>query len=74
MSTPTEYAEVPVSTVPQSIVWITPQRNQGRVVEVSYSRGIPACTAANMDAGEGDPWKRVTDSDMSVTYYRRASR
>jgi hypothetical protein len=74
MSNPTEYTEVPASTVPQSIVWVTPERNQGRFVEVSYSRGIPADVDANMDAGEGDPWKRVTDrSDMTVTCYRRVS-
>ena len=68
----TNYLEVPAGKVPGSIVFTVPRRHQGQAVEVAYSRGIPAGTGANMDADDGDPWKRVTDgSDGSVRYYHR---
>jgi hypothetical protein len=69
------YRAVPASEVPDSIVFTTPARNTGQIVEVSYSRGIPAGRARDMEAGDGDPWMRVTDrSDRSVTFYRRDGR
>lgn len=72
MST-TEYAEVAASEVPQSIVWITPDRGRGQIVETSYSTGRPAGLGGNYDADHGDRWMRVTDhSDGSTSYYRLA--
>jgi hypothetical protein len=34
-----KYVPVPAEAVPQGIVWVVPQRNQGQIVEVAYSRG-----------------------------------
>ena len=66
------YSEVSASDVPSDIVWDVPRRNQGQIVEVAYSRGIPAHRRVNHAADHGDPWKRVTDgSDRSVRYFRR---
>lgn len=68
------YAEVPASEVPATIVWHTPSRHQGQIVTLSYSRGIPAGSAADMEADEGAPWKRVADASVGeITYYRRES-
>jgi hypothetical protein len=58
------------------IIWVTPRRCQGQIVEVSYSRGIPAGKGINYEADAGDPYMRVIDhSDGHVAYYvRRGSR
>jgi hypothetical protein len=58
------------------IIWVTPRRCQGQIVEVSYSLGIPAGKNINYEADLGDPYMRVIDnSDGHVAYYvRRGSR
>lgn len=64
-----DYRTVPAADVPGNIIWHTPGRNQGQIVEVSYSRGIPAGKAADMEADEGAPWKRVKDTSVPETIY-----
>jgi hypothetical protein len=72
MKTPT-YKPVPASAVPANLVWITPRRNQGQIVEVSYSTGVPSGRETNYEADEGDPWQRTIDhADRSTTYARLA--
>lgn len=67
----TAYDEIPASEVPAGIIWTTPRRHQGQAVEVSYSRGIPAGKAADMEADEGAPYMRVTDHASGLTTYSR---
>ncbi len=72
MST-TTYDAVPASEVPQGIIWTVPAVSQGQIVEVAYSRGIPAGKRVNYEAGHGDPYMREADaSDGTVAYYRRS--
>jgi hypothetical protein len=69
------YDVIPKGDVPANLVWVTPARNAGQIVEVSYANGVPRSSGeAVYDADEGDLWQRVTDrSDNSVAYYRRQS-
>lgn len=68
-----QYTAIPASEVPGDLVWIIPRRNQGQIVEVAYSNGVPDGRSVNYDADEGARYKRVTDrSDRSVIYYRLA--
>ncbi len=63
----------PVPSAPSNLIWITPRRHQGQIVEVSYATGVPAGRGVNYDADSGDPWKRVEDhSTGQVSYYRLA--
>jgi len=49
-----------------------PWRNQNQIVEISYSRGIPAGREVNYEADEGDPYMRAVDhSGGLTTYYAR---
>lgn len=74
-SAATRYTEAPASEVPDSIIFTTPVRNQGQIVEVSYSTGTPAGLARNYDADEGDPWMQETDhSTGSTRFYRLTCR
>jgi hypothetical protein len=72
------YDPIDASMLPAGgkIIWVTPRRCQGQIVEVSYSRGIPAGKSINYEADLGDKYKRVIDhSDGEVIYYiRRGSR
>ena len=71
MSEPVTYTEIPAGSVPAGIVFTVPRRHQGQAVEYAYSRGIPAGKAADMEAGDGDLYMRVTDERHVITYYRR---
>ncbi len=61
------YVECSESDVPAGVRFDVPGSNQGQIVEVAYG-----AVGSRYEAGEGDPWQRVTDrSDGKVTYYRR---
>ena len=65
------YVEIPAARVPADLIWVTPRRYQGQIVEVSYSTGVPSGRDVNYDAAHGDPYRRVVDhGDSSVWYYR----
>lgn len=67
----TEYRRVTERDVPTNLIWVTPRRNQGQIVEVSFSNGIPAGRRVNYEADDGDPWMRSVDrSDNTVRFYR----
>lgn len=65
----TDYVRIAEQELPRSLVWVTPGRHAGQVVEISYSRGIPAGSGSNMEADEGDPYKREIDSATGQTWY-----
>lgn len=61
------YVPVPAHAVPD-IRFVVPGRNQGRAVQVAYSRGLPADARGNHEADEGDPYARTIAADGAVTY------
>ncbi len=66
---PTEY--VPCEE-PPGVIWVTPRRNQGQIVEISYSIGIPAGRDLNYAADDGARYKRVEDrADGAIRHYLR---
>jgi hypothetical protein len=70
------YVPVLKSEVPQGIVWDTPLRCQGQIVERQYSTGVPVGQAVNYSADEGDAYLRYIDHSVpggedSDTYYAR---
>lgn len=66
----TVYLQIHESAVPPGAVFVTPGRNQGQTIEVSYSTGA---SAGNVDADHGATFQRIVDrAANTTTYYRRA--
>jgi hypothetical protein len=66
----TTYVRIHSSDAPSGVYWITPERNRGQIVEVSYSTGR---AQGNPEADHGDRYMRETDHATGMTTYYRAA-
>jgi len=61
----TNYRRCQESTIPHGVRFDVPAANRGQMVEVAYG------TTGRAQAGEGSPWKRVTEAGCAPRYYDR---
>jgi hypothetical protein len=74
ITTAGKYDRIPAWLMPAGVIWTVPGRNAGQVVEVAYSRGIPAGKpGVSYEADDGDKLMRITGSGGPlVTYHQRS--
>ncbi len=65
------YEAVPEEDFFLDLIFVTPRRNQGQSVTVSYSTGVPAGRGVNYEADHGDPYRKTVDADGRIFYGRR---